>query len=182
MIRGEFTKQAALFSASSAMTNEGALALLVAFAGASAADTVLDVACGPGIVACAFAEVVDHATGIDLTPAMVEQARALQARKRLTNVTWAVGDITPLPYADESFSIVTSRYAFHHFPDPHAVLLEMKRGGDRSWSPIRPRRPFRRWRPRSTGWSGSENRHMSGRCHWRNCRSCSHVSACQIRG
>jgi SAM-dependent methyltransferase len=32
-----------------------------------------------------------------------------------------------LPYADSSFSIVTSRYAFHHFLDPQAVLAEMKR-------------------------------------------------------
>ena len=33
----------------------------------------------------------------------------------------------PLPFADGAFSIVTSRLAFHHFPDPVAVLAEMRR-------------------------------------------------------
>ena len=37
-------------------------------------DTVLDIVCGSGIVSCEFANVVFHVTGIDLTPAMIEQA------------------------------------------------------------------------------------------------------------
>jgi ubiquinone/menaquinone biosynthesis C-methylase UbiE len=90
-------------------------------------DTVLDVACGPGLVVAAFAKPCRRATGIDLTPAMIEHARRLQQTKGLTNVSWQVGDVQPLPYADASFSIVASRYAFHHFLDPEAVLAEMKR-------------------------------------------------------
>ncbi len=109
------------------MKNEDALRLLIDFAGASSHDTVLDVACGPGIVVCAFADVVEHATGIDLTPAMIERARLLQAEKGLDNITWQVGDIVPLPCPDCSFSIVTSRYAFHHLEAPQAALSEMKR-------------------------------------------------------
>jgi len=42
-------------------------------------------------------------------------------------VTWRQGDVLPLPWPDASFSIVTSRFAFHHFLDPLAVLREMKR-------------------------------------------------------
>lgn len=37
-------------------------------------DTVLDIVCGSGIVSCEFAKVVSRVTGIDLTPAMIEQA------------------------------------------------------------------------------------------------------------
>ena len=127
LIREQFTKQAVPFSSARAMKDEKALRLLVEFSGASSRDTVLDVACGPGIVVCAFAPVVSHATGIDLTPAMIERARILQVEKGLANVTWQIGDITPLPYADGSFSIVTARYAFHHLPDPKGALAEMKR-------------------------------------------------------
>jgi ubiquinone/menaquinone biosynthesis C-methylase UbiE len=58
---------------------------------------------------------------------MIEHARMLQQTKGLTNVSWQVGDVRPLPYADALFSIVASRYAFHHFLDPGAVLAEMKR-------------------------------------------------------
>ncbi|MBI3304619.1 MAG: methyltransferase domain-containing protein [Deltaproteobacteria bacterium] len=127
LIRDQFTKQAIPFATAPGIKDEEALKLLVDFTGAKPDDAVLDVACGPGLVACAFAQVTRHATGIDLTPAMIERARALQQEKKLTNVTWHVGDVLPLPYADASFSIVTSRFAFHHFPDPQAVLAEMKR-------------------------------------------------------
>jgi ubiquinone/menaquinone biosynthesis C-methylase UbiE len=127
LIRDQFSKQAVPFATAPGIKDEEALKLVVDFTGAGPDDTVLDVACGPGLIVCTFAQVVRHATGIDLTPAMIEQARTLQQQNGLTNVTWRVGDVLPLPYADASFSIVTSRFAFHHFPDPGAVLAEMKR-------------------------------------------------------
>jgi ubiquinone/menaquinone biosynthesis C-methylase UbiE len=127
LIRDQFTKQAVPFATAPGIKDEEALKLMVEFTGAGQDDTVLDVACGPGLVVCALAKVVCHATGIDLVPAMIEQARALQREKGLANVTWNVGDVLPLPYPDASFSIVTSRYAFHHFLDPGAVLAEMRR-------------------------------------------------------
>jgi ubiquinone/menaquinone biosynthesis C-methylase UbiE len=90
-------------------------------------DTVLDVACGPGLLTCAFATVTTHVTGIDVTPEMLEQAKALQRQLGLDNVTWQNGEVPPLPYADASFTIISTRFAFHHFLDPLAVLREMRR-------------------------------------------------------
>jgi SAM-dependent methyltransferase len=90
-------------------------------------DSVLDVACGPGVTTCDLAEVARQATGIDVTPAMIEQARELQRSKGLTNVSWQVGAVPPLPFDDELFSLVFTRYSFHHFLDPLAVLQEMAR-------------------------------------------------------
>jgi SAM-dependent methyltransferase len=87
----------------------------------------LDVACGPGIVACAMAPRAAQVTGIDLTPAMIEQARLRQQSLGLTNLEWRVGDATRLPFADGSFDVVTTRYSFHHMPEPGAALAEMKR-------------------------------------------------------
>ncbi|HEV8717453.1 MAG TPA: methyltransferase domain-containing protein [Candidatus Binatia bacterium] len=127
LIRDQFTKQAIPFATAPGIKDEEALKLVVDFTGAGPQDTVLDVACGPGLVACAFAQVVHHATGIDLTPAMIAQARTLQQKKGLTNISWQVGDVLPLPYPDASFSVVISRFAFHHFQDPRAVLAEMQR-------------------------------------------------------
>jgi ubiquinone/menaquinone biosynthesis C-methylase UbiE len=126
-ILDQFTRQAVPFSTAPAIRNQEALNRMVAMAEAGPHDTVLDVACGPGLVVCAFARVVRHATGIDLTPAMLEQARAFQHQQGLENVSWRQGDVLPLPYADGAFSIVSARFAFHHFPDPLAVLREMKR-------------------------------------------------------
>src|SRR5205809_695647 len=83
LIVEQFTKQAVPFSTAPGIRDEEALRLLVEFAGAAPEDTVLDVACGPGLVVCAFAAVVRHATGIDVTPAMIERGRALAAEEGL---------------------------------------------------------------------------------------------------
>ena len=123
----QFTRQAVPFSTAPGIKDEEALALLVRESGAGARDSVLDVACGPGLVVAAFARVVRQATGIDITPAMLERARALADERGLTNVRWDHGDVTPLPYATASFSIVSSRFAFHHFLEPAKVLAEMRR-------------------------------------------------------
>ena len=127
LILDQFTRQAALFSTAAPITNEAALRMIVDTAQAGSDDTVLDVACGGGIVVCAFAPHVRHATGIDVTPAMLEEARRLAAEKRLPNVDWRLGDVTALPYPDGTFTIVVTRYSFHHFLDPLAALREMIR-------------------------------------------------------
>jgi len=127
LILEQFTKQAVPFATAPGIKDEEALKLVIDFTGTTPEDTLLDVACGPGLIVCAFAKVVKHATGIDLVPAMIDHARGLQQQKGLTNVTWQVGTVRPLPHPDASFSIVASRYAFHHFTHPEAVLAEMKR-------------------------------------------------------
>jgi len=127
IIREQFTKQAEAFSTAPGITDRAALQLLVEFSGAGSDDVVLDVACGPGLVVGAFARVVREATGIDLTPAMIERARALAAGEGLANAKFVEGNVLPLPFAAESFSIVASRYAFHHFPEPKAVFDESLR-------------------------------------------------------
>ena len=127
VILDQFTRQATPFSTSKAIASDEALQLLIDWSGAGAKDTVLDVGCGGGLVVCAFARVVQYATGLDITPAMLEHARTLATQKELTNVSWHQGDVLPLPFADASFTLVTSRFAFHHFVDPLSVLKEMRR-------------------------------------------------------
>lgn len=101
--------------------------LLIELAEVKQTDNILDVACGPGLVACEFAAHCSHVTGIDITPAMIEQAQKRQTEKGLTNLRWSVGEALPLPYADNSFSLVITRYSYHHFLDPRAALAEMIR-------------------------------------------------------
>jgi ubiquinone/menaquinone biosynthesis C-methylase UbiE len=126
-ILDQFTRQAVPFSTAASNRDRQALDALVAAAETGPDDVVLDVACGPGLVACAFAAVAEQVTGIDLVPAMVDRASEIAAESGVANVAFLVGDILPLPFADASFSIVVSRFAFHHFLDPAAVLAEMKR-------------------------------------------------------
>lgn len=123
----QFTRQAVPFSQQPAHSQEAFLNLMLEMSGVDPADNVLDVACGPGLVACAFADRARHVTGIDLTPGMIERARQIQQDRKLTNLTWQIGNVLPLPFPDASFSLVVTRYTFHHFLDPRAVFTEMVR-------------------------------------------------------
>lgn len=90
-------------------------------------DELLDIACGPGSLTLELAPHVARATGLDITPAMLDQARAAQARRGIDNVEWVEGDGARLPFPDGAFSLVTCSAAFHHFETPGAILSEMVR-------------------------------------------------------
>ena len=127
LILDQFTRQAVPFSQMPAHSHEESNRLVLETAEIQPDDTVLDVACGPGLITCEIAKLARHVTGIDITPAMIEQARAKQQAMGLTNMDWAIGDVQPLPFSDASFSAVITRYSFHHFLDPRGVLAEMLR-------------------------------------------------------
>jgi ubiquinone/menaquinone biosynthesis C-methylase UbiE len=121
----QFTRQAIPFTQLSGHLNS--IQMLIEFIKLGRDDTVLDVACGPGLVACEFARIAHSVTGIDITEKMIEQARTCQQKNDLTNVTWDIGTVLSLPYGDNSFSVVLTRYSFHHFLEPEVVLEDMIR-------------------------------------------------------
>jgi len=123
----QFTRQAAPFAEMPMHNGEETNGLVLETLGIRNDDHVLDLACGPGLITCAAAKVARHVTGLDLTPAMLEQARRQQALTGLDNLTWTPGDVEALPFPAESFSCVMTRYSFHHFTNPRAVLTEMVR-------------------------------------------------------
>ena len=127
LILDQFTRQAVPFSEMHARDDSEIHRLLITTAGITSADQVLDVACGPGLVACEVAKVAGHVTGVDLTPAMIDQARTRQQSLGLDNLTWVVGDAQPLPFLDATFSRIVTRYSFHHFSDPRGVFAELIR-------------------------------------------------------
>lgn len=126
-IQDQFSRQAQDFAAAPELHNDEVLALLVQAACPGPDDVALDVACGPGSVAVAMARRARHAAGLDFTAAMLAQAAALAAEQGVQNIEWHQGDVYALPFADGAFSIVTCRFAFHHFENPQAALREMAR-------------------------------------------------------
>lgn len=121
----QFTKQAIPFA--QLPGHSSSLELLTALSSPLRSDRALDVACGPGLVACHFAPLVGDITGVDITPEMIRQAEKAQATRGLSNMTWQVGPADRLPFADGSFSLVITRYSFHHFQMPLTVVAEMIR-------------------------------------------------------
>jgi ubiquinone/menaquinone biosynthesis C-methylase UbiE len=126
-ILDQFTKQAESYARLVQQSGDTSLEPLLNATRPTKADRVLDLACGAGSFTLALARVAGHVTGLDLTPAMIEQARALQAELGIDNVDWRLGDALPLPFPDASFTLVVTRAAFHHLADPGAVLGEMAR-------------------------------------------------------
>jgi ubiquinone/menaquinone biosynthesis C-methylase UbiE len=89
----------------------------------SADDLVLDVATGTGHVARRLAPHVRVVVALDATRAMLEQGRAAGGR----NVVFVQGDAGALPFVDDSFDVVVSRFALHHFERPELQVAEMRR-------------------------------------------------------
>jgi ubiquinone/menaquinone biosynthesis C-methylase UbiE len=125
--RQEFSRQAASFAASAAITDQSQVARLVDAIGDTARGRVLDIACGPGVVTSALAEHAREVVALDLTPQMLEKARERCSKAGRTNVMFKEGSATALPFADACFDAVITRLSFHHFLEPSVVLTEMLR-------------------------------------------------------
>jgi SAM-dependent methyltransferase len=83
---------------------------------------VLDVCCGPGMLAAGALERGAEAIGLDFSGAAVELGRRL-----VPNGHFERGDAQALPFAAASFDAVLCGYGVMHLPDPAAALREMLR-------------------------------------------------------
>jgi ubiquinone/menaquinone biosynthesis C-methylase UbiE len=126
-ILDQFTKQAIPFAERHGASDGELLQRLVEVCRVAPQEHVLDIACGPGLVSCAFAEKAGQVTGLDMVPAMLERAEVLRQKKGLVNIAWKQGSATSLPFPDDSFDQVITRFSFHHYLDHLAALMEMKR-------------------------------------------------------
>ena len=89
-------------------------------------DVLLDVGCGTGAAVREAAPTVARAVGVDLSPAMVAQARAFA--DDLPNVEFREGEASGrLPFEDGEFTAILCTTAFHHFPEPERAVREMAR-------------------------------------------------------
>jgi ubiquinone/menaquinone biosynthesis C-methylase UbiE len=123
----QFTRWARPFADNPIHSHAEGMTRLINACGPLEGAHVLDVACGPGLVACALSPKAAHVTGVDLTPAMIAQADRRRTQLGLNNMDWRIGDATALPFTDRRFDVVIARYSFHHLMRPDAALLEMKR-------------------------------------------------------
>ena len=86
------------------------------------ASSSLDVGCGPGLAATVFARKIANVSGIDASAAFIEIAR-----ERLPGRDFRVGEMQALPYADQSFDVVTGFNSFQYAASPIEALREARR-------------------------------------------------------
>src|ERR1700742_1481437 len=126
-IRDEFAHQADAFARSPTMSLAETLDAVVELVPEDGAARWAELACGPGLIARAMAPRVGSVLGLDLTPAMVEKARAEATAAGVENVSFEIGDATALDFPDDSFDGAITRFSLHHIPAPVRVLEEMRR-------------------------------------------------------
>ncbi len=93
-------------------------------------ETVLDLGSGGGIDCFLAAREVGpsgRVIGVDMTPAMLERARANRARVNATNVEFRLGEIEHLPVADASVDVIISNCVVNLSPEKPQVFREALR-------------------------------------------------------
>ncbi len=101
-------------------------AQLVKHARVHAGQHVLDVACGTGVVSVTAARLGARATGLDLTPALLERARE-NSQIAGVEIDWREGDAEAMPFADGAFDVVMSQFGHIFAPRPEIAISEMLR-------------------------------------------------------
>ncbi len=88
-------------------------------------DSVLECACGTGLLTAVMARRCGHVTATDLSGKMLKKAERNCAGFR--NVTFERADVTSLPYADGSFDKAVAGNVIHLLDDPLRALGELDR-------------------------------------------------------
>ncbi len=121
-----YTPIASAYTTSAIHAQGADLGRLVELAALPAGSLVLDVGTGTGHTGLAFAAAGARFVGLDLTRAMLAEARGL-ATARGAGFEPTLGAAEALPFTDDAFDAVVCRYCAHHFIDVGAAIHEMAR-------------------------------------------------------
>lgn len=86
---------------------------------------LLDAGCGPAPMVSLLSKKHPEGNyfGLDLTPAMIEQAR----KKNIPNAAFVVGDCENFPFEADSFDAIICSMSFHHYPHPQDFFNSVQR-------------------------------------------------------
>ncbi|MCB1024393.1 MAG: methyltransferase domain-containing protein [Acidobacteria bacterium] len=95
---------------------------LVEFLNLDPEKTYLDIACGTGNYTSALEGKGGSWFGVDQSIQMIEKARV-----KGNAVNWQIGDITSLPFGEDTFGGAICTLAIHHFPELNSPFREVRR-------------------------------------------------------
>lgn len=105
-----------------------------------AGETILDVACGTGVVTRELARTglkYGELTAVDHSAEMLDVAKELGSQKGLS-AQWVKADAGALPFKTDQFDLALCQQALQFFPDRRAALSELhrvlKKGGRTAFS------------------------------------------------
>ncbi|MFW9991434.1 MAG: class I SAM-dependent methyltransferase [Candidatus Odinarchaeota archaeon] len=123
----QFGREATKYASSKVHSDKEDLEWALHFIDPGSNWLVLDIATGAGHLALNLAPVVDRVIASDLTREMLTQAKKLASERNLNNIQTQFIDVHNIPYPDNTFDLVASRIAPHHFYDMEKAIREMVR-------------------------------------------------------
>ena len=88
---------------------------------------VADVGCGEGYLTLEAAAWARTVVGVDRSDDVLERAKGLAARRRVTNVEWRKGDLSRLPLHDGSVDVALLSQSLRYATDPERAVAEASR-------------------------------------------------------
>ena len=88
---------------------------------------VADIGCGEGYLAIEMAAWARMVTAIDRSDDVLERAKALATRRRMTNIEWKKGDLARLPLRDASIDLALLSQSLHHASEPERAVADAVR-------------------------------------------------------
>jgi len=89
--------------------------------------TVADLGCGEGYLTIEAARWAERVIAVDRSEVVLDRARALGRRRRVTNVVWRRGELEKLPIKDGSVDVALLSQALHHAANPPRAVAEAAR-------------------------------------------------------
>lgn len=127
IVRDQFNKQATQFDNWTITQDEKTHQFLMEFYNISAADELLEFACGTGAFAIYAAGRARTVWGVDISEGMIEVATTNARERQLENIRFICSNAEKVSFESEQFSCVSSKAAYHHMKNYPAVFQEMKR-------------------------------------------------------
>jgi ubiquinone/menaquinone biosynthesis C-methylase UbiE len=96
------------------------------FSGCNDGEDILDAGCGTSSLTSALSRRINarSITGVDFSPIYIDYASRIIRDPR---ITFKVGDICALPFADHSFDRVLSLLVLHFVPQTERAVVELRR-------------------------------------------------------
>lgn len=90
-------------------------------------NNILEIGTGTGLIALAIASHVESVVAIDTSKGMLELAKQKQAKEKISNINFEMGDANNLAFNDNSKDVVICMNIMHLLPKPETAISEIKR-------------------------------------------------------
>lgn len=105
------------------------LSLLLELVQGGSFKRILDIGTGTGYLAFPLAKAYPDAQvfGIDIAESIIRENERHVEESNMSNLFFRAFDGIHYPFEEESFDLIVSRYAFHHFPNPGNAVEQIQR-------------------------------------------------------